>query len=469
MKKLLVPTLAVGLAALAVPALSSVAADAATSVPSVGLFDTEGAYVATTPTRVFDSRTTLKRQLRAGESVSVPVLGRGGVPSTGVSAVVVNLTAAKAASSGYLTAYPSTGSTGGTSNVVFAAGESRASLVTVPVGSDGAIKVLDGAGTGAGPVDAVVDVQGYYQAASADSEVEGASYDQRDEPYRLLDTRTSGGALKPNSSLTVTITPDAGDETIQQPTALAVNLTAVSPTAPGYLTAWDGTSARPATSNVNFAKGQTTPNNAVVPLTQNQTGGTTSFGVFNGGSSTTQVVVDVMGAYYSGPFGLRFVPLSTPQRIVDSRAGKGADKLGQGATATVQAPSSVLSSSTDQSAGPTQALVGSLTAVRPSASTHLTAYAADAEERPAVSNLNPVTGQTVANHLVVGLSQDTDSFDLYNFLGSTDVIVDVTGRFEQPTFTFPTDGPTLTAQKAEQEQGREHARLSVVKLNRSAG
>ena len=45
--------------------------------------------------------------------------------------------------------------------------------------------------------------------------------------------------------------------------ALAVNITAVNPTAAGYLTAYSGLGAVPTTSTLNFAKGATTANMAI--------------------------------------------------------------------------------------------------------------------------------------------------------------------------------------------------------------
>ena len=42
-----------------------------------------------------------------GSTVSLQVTGKGGVPATGVSAVVVNVTATEAAALGYVTVWPS--------------------------------------------------------------------------------------------------------------------------------------------------------------------------------------------------------------------------------------------------------------------------------------------------------------------------------------------------------------------------
>ena len=82
-----------GLVALVVPLGAAglpTAASAATSTPSVTLKAHRLASV----------------HLRAHQAVSFAVLGVGGVPKTGVAAVVVKLTASKPLATGALTVYP---------------------------------------------------------------------------------------------------------------------------------------------------------------------------------------------------------------------------------------------------------------------------------------------------------------------------------------------------------------------------
>ena len=49
-------------------------------------------------------------------------------------------------------------------------------------------------------------------------------------------------------------------------TALLLNVTVVSPTAAGFVTAWSGETTLPLASTLNFVPGQTVANLAVVPL-----------------------------------------------------------------------------------------------------------------------------------------------------------------------------------------------------------
>ncbi len=67
-------------------------------------------YVSMTPARILDTRYgngAPRKPVATGGTVQLKVTGRGGVPSSGVDAVVLNLTATGAPVGGYVTAYPS--------------------------------------------------------------------------------------------------------------------------------------------------------------------------------------------------------------------------------------------------------------------------------------------------------------------------------------------------------------------------
>jgi hypothetical protein len=97
----------------------------------------ETALVA--PTRLLDTRSAMGApagQIQSQGTAAVQVLGRGGVPTADVSAVVVNLTVTNAqAPAGWVTAYGS-GTRPLASNLNLA-GRTVANLAVVPVGSDG--------------------------------------------------------------------------------------------------------------------------------------------------------------------------------------------------------------------------------------------------------------------------------------------------------------------------------------------
>jgi hypothetical protein len=112
-------------------------------------------------------------------------------------------------------------------------------------------------------------------------------------PNRILDTRQSV-PVGPNQSIAVQIAGKGGVPAMAStvpPKAVVLNVTAVGPTAAGYLTVWPDAVTRPGTSDLNFAAGQTVPNLVVV-----QVGATGKIDVYNA-FGTTNVLVDVMGWY----------------------------------------------------------------------------------------------------------------------------------------------------------------------------
>jgi hypothetical protein len=91
--------------------------------------------------------------------VSLPVLGRGGVPTTGVSAVVLNVTVTNTDAPGYITVYPDGVSPPLASNLNFVAGQTVPNLVVAPVGADGNVDFYNGSTS---TVQLVADVSGYF-------------------------------------------------------------------------------------------------------------------------------------------------------------------------------------------------------------------------------------------------------------------------------------------------------------------
>ena len=75
-------------------------------------------------------------------------------------------------------------------------------------------------------------------------------------------------------------------------TAVILNLVAVVPASPGFLTVWPASTARPLASSLNFAGGQIAANLVTVKL---GAGGKVS--IYNGSGSTVHLVADVAGWY----------------------------------------------------------------------------------------------------------------------------------------------------------------------------
>jgi hypothetical protein len=130
-----------------------------------GWFADTGALLHTTgPTRLADSRLGVgvpAGKVPAGGTVVVDVTGVGGLPATGVVAVVVNLTVTGATASSHLTAWPTGQPKPSTSNVNFGAGQVVANQAIIPVGADGTISIANAAGA----THVIVDVQGWFGPA----------------------------------------------------------------------------------------------------------------------------------------------------------------------------------------------------------------------------------------------------------------------------------------------------------------
>jgi hypothetical protein len=76
--------------------------------------------------------------------------------------------------------------------------------------------------------------------------------------------------------------------------AVSLNLTAVTPAAPGHVTVYPGNGLPGTTSAINFIPGKTVANNAVAPLA---TDGAGTLGVVNGSGGTLHLIVDVNGYF----------------------------------------------------------------------------------------------------------------------------------------------------------------------------
>ena len=131
-----------------------------------------------------------------------------------------------------------------------------------------------------------------------------------------------------------------------------------------------------------------------------------------------------------------------PYRLVDTRANSG--QIGQGNTLTAGrtitfqvAPSGIAPNDVPHGA---TAVVVNITAVNPSSTGYLTAFAAG-QTVPFISTVNFIAGQTVANQATVALGDIGDgnygNLTIYNFTGSTDVVVDVQGYYTPHGFHHP--------------------------------
>ncbi|MHA3703908.1 hypothetical protein ACXR2U_17190 [Jatrophihabitans sp. YIM 134969] len=276
-------------------AASSAAAPGATAADLPG-----GTYVPVAPARLLDTRRGLGAPRGVATEVTLPVAGHGGVPTTGVAAVVLNVTVTGATRSGYLVVAPQLHS--GSSNVNFGPGRAIAQLAVSKVDEDGRVAITSNAA-----VHMIADVVGWFTDPTHAGS--GATY-RGVSPRRLYDTRAaSAGRLIGGAARRIPLTSVPAGAT-----AVAVNLTTVRPTGDVYVTAW-GSGTRPATSSMNVAKGEVRSNRAIVPIAADR-----SITVFLSGGRS-DLVVDLSGWFTAGAGaagGSRFVPI-VPGRLGDTR------------------------------------------------------------------------------------------------------------------------------------------------------
>jgi len=252
-----------------------------------------GTFQALSLRRVLDTRTGLGAAgpLPGQASTAVKMSGVGGIPATGVSAVVVNMTVTAPAAGGYIAASASGSTPQGISHVNFVSGQTVANLVVVPLGGDGKISVFNKSG---GPTQLVADVVGYYLSGSA-----AAAGTFRVVPAtRLLDTRSGLGAvaapLPAGASMSFTVSGKGGVPS-SGAAVVMLNITIVESAAQGYLTVYPDGGSKPTGSNLAFATRQTVANLVAVPV---GLGGRVRISNTSGGA--VNLLADVAGVYLGG-------------------------------------------------------------------------------------------------------------------------------------------------------------------------
>jgi hypothetical protein len=359
-----------------------------------------GSYVAVPPARLLDTRLS-GGPVAAGASVLLPVAGHGGVPASGASAVVLNVTVTAPTRPGYVTVWPAGIAQPRTSNLNFTAGLTVSNLVMVPLGSGGAVQLVN-ASTGTAQL--VADVSGYYLAGTPSTAGAFSSL----SPARVLDTRYGTGApaaAVPGGGTLVLDVDGAGGVPATGVAAVVLNVTVTNVAAPGYITAWADGDARPNASNLNFVAGQSIPNLVVAPV-----GADGSVDLYNGSGGPLSLVGDVSGYFLAGssPAGGGFTPL-TPSRLLDTRNATGAP------AAAVPAGGSVRLQITGRGGVPTAnvcAAVLNVTAVGPTSGGYVTVWA-DGAARPSTSNVNYTAGVSALPDLVVAPVGALGMVDLY--------------------------------------------------------
>ena len=310
-----------------VPLRCSLAAPTDAPVTGFTVGTATARYVPSDPVRIFDSRDAGDAgYVCPGATATVAVAGHGGVPASGATAAVLNVTATAAGGAGFVTVWPSGTVRPTVSSLnLTAVGQTRPNLVIVPLGDGGAVNVFSQSGA-----HVVVDVAGWFVPAVTAAAGRFVPL----TPARLLDTRAGGGARLAAGGVVDVPVVGHGGLPASGVAAVVVTVTGTDATGPGFLTAWPAGAARPLASNVNIGRaGETAPNLAIVRV-----GADGAISVYS--QASAHVVVDVAG-YLTDDTALAvsaglFVPVA-PSRVVDTRDGSAPASLPTlGGTITVR-------------------------------------------------------------------------------------------------------------------------------------
>ena len=405
--------------------------------------DTAGTFHPLTPTRVLDTRARLgirngpvrtgggwspsdSRVVRHDAVVNheLKVTGKFGVPATGVSAVLLNVTAVDAPGAGFVAVRPRRPSCcddlaihddraaidpgiPATSNLNVGPSDAVANLVLARVGAGGTINLFNSFG----PTHIVADVAGWFDTGSADPLALGYV---GAAPTRVLDTRNGTGGparrFEIGETRTVAVAGVAGVP--DDASAVVVNLTATQAQAAGYVRAFPSGIATPEASNLNFNERVDRANLAVVPV------GADGRIAVRVDDAATHLVVDVMGAF--APGGDRITAIE-PVRVADSRSGLGlpSGKLADGEVVAVQL----------RGVGPipadATAVVLNVTVTQGEGAGYVTVFAGGSGA-PETSSVNFTGGIDVPNLVISPLGAD-GSIAVLSRGAPTHVLVDVLG------------------------------------------
>ncbi len=247
-------------------------------------------HAVATPARLLDTRAlpTVDGQMsnlgamKTGDTLEIPVAGRGGMSPTAKDAVL-NVTVDGAAMSGFLTVWPCGSPRPTTSNVNYVQGSTLPNAVVTALSATGTVCVFS-----SGNTHVIIDTFG---------ELSLSNYTPLALPARLLDTRSGlttidgqfngDGIRSVNSVLQLQVGSRAGLGAA--PSAVVLNVTVDQPATNGFVTAFPCGTAPPTVSNVNFAAGQTLASLVVTAVAADGT-------VCLRTSTKTHLVVDVFGS-----------------------------------------------------------------------------------------------------------------------------------------------------------------------------
>jgi hypothetical protein len=365
------------------------------------------------PARVLDPRYgigTAGSYWRPEERRNIKLTGVGGVPATGVSSVLLNVTVTAPTQASFLSVFPAGAVQAPASSLNWEPGQTVSNLVSARVDASGYASFYNRAGN----VTVIADVVGYYDDGSAASPslVTGVT------PSRVLDSRNGTGGYgspwTPHSVRSVLVR-GVGGVPADADTAF-VNLTATNVTGYSFLAVAPTGVPVPDVSNLSLAPGDTRS-----VLVASRIGPDGRINILNW-EGNTDVIADVVGfARTAG--GNRFHAMA-PVRALDTRSA-GFELVGP--WGAFQTRNLTLGGRFGVPSGATAVAVN-VTVASATLPTFVRMFPAGAATGDTSTvNLNP--GQIVANMAMVKLGT-AGLVSIYNLQGNTDLVIDVVGWYD---------------------------------------
>jgi hypothetical protein len=363
--------------------------------------------------RLVDTRSGFgapKATVGPGGALSFTVGGVAGVPTTGVSAVVLNVVAMSTTTQGsWVTLFPAGHTRPATSNLSPIPGTSVQNQATIAIGAHGKVSLYNSSGRS----HFIVDVVGYYSNGSGPK---GARF----RPIGPNRVYNAPKYLNAGSVQKFTISPAQGLPATGSVTAL-FRVIAPAPGVSGALTFYPDGAPRPARWSLVTNAHSTADGLVLVTLGTGRT-----VDVYNSSGTTLPLVV-LLGYYTTrSDNGGRYVPVPAT-RLWDTRAAADPQtprsrwyySIGGRATVAHDAAAATLN----------------VTAVAPSNDAHLTVFPDDSCPTPPDPTLFYKAGVNSGAAVVTGLSSNGTCFqgagyiDAFNGTSYTHVVIDVFGYF----------------------------------------
>lgn len=369
-----------------------------------------------TPARVVDTRSVgetvdgLNRgegRREPGGTIEVDLAGRAGVPDD-ARAVVLNLTAVRPDTTGFVTMHPC-GERPLASSLNFAAGSNVGNEVIAGLSTKGTTCLYTSTGT-----DITIDIVGYVPDLSPVQQVTPARILETRENEKTVDgVAQTAGRLDANSSVMLPVAGRGGVPA--DAAAVIINVTAVNATGVGFATVHPCLEELPLASSLNYVAGVNRGNEIVAQLSDD--GDVCLFT-----SAAAHLTVDVVGWL---PEFVDYAAV-TPARLVDTRQGEDTiDDLlaGEGR----RSANSVLTVQVSGRAGvpdDATAAVINVTAIGAATTGYFTVWDCESDQ-PLASSLNYAPGVNGGNEIVAGLNDD-GHLCVYTF-ADTHLAVDIVG------------------------------------------